>query len=354
MKSIFEAFKQADGTTSREYGGTGLGLSISLELIKMMHGEISLESKEGQGSTFSIIIPNIVEETTKDKPKQTIAQTAVEVEDARDIIKSDDKPFLIIEDDEVFANILRDKVNMKDEYTLIAPSGQSVLALAREFNVKGLLLDLGLPDMDGIDILKELKTDAKLREIPVYVISGDKRAELSKEYGARGFIRKPITDDEITSVINEIKTVSDEIDVFMGRVSKDGEKNSKVDLNLKGKKILIVDDDIRNIYVLLEALISKGADVISANNGKEAIDYIQKDDKFDLILMDMQMPVMNGVDATKYLRENGYKKPIVALTANAMKEDMQKTIDAGMNEHITKPLNVKELFDTLRKYINQD
>ncbi len=356
MKSIFEAFKQADGTTSREYGGTGLGLSISLELIKMMHGEMSLESKEGKGSIFSLIIPNI-DETSQDITKQEkieIASTK-KIEDDRDVIKIDDKPFLIIEDDEVFANILRDKVNIKDEYALIAPSGQNGLALAREFNVKGILLDLGLPDMDGIDLLKELKTDIKLREVPVYVISGNKRAELTKEHGANGFIRKPITDDEITNVINEIKTISDEIDVFMSRASKDKEKNSKVDLNLKGKKILIVDDDIRNIYVLLEALISKGADVITAHNGKEAIEILKDNLDTDIILMDIMMPIMDGYEATRIIKKESSTKeiPVIAVTAKAMSDDKEKALEAGCDDYVTKPLQMSFLTTIIEAWIKK-
>ncbi|QOY51376.1 response regulator [Candidatus Sulfurimonas baltica] len=356
QESIFEAFQQADGGTSREYGGTGLGLSISLELIKMMHGEIVLDSKENEGSTFSIIIPNL-DKKESEKPKEKIEATAlhVEVKDDRSALQAKDRAFLIIEDDENFADILKEKVNSQGEYALIAHTGTSGLTLARSYNIKGILLDLGLPDIDGIDLLKEFKTDPSLRKIPVFVISGDHRVKLTKEYGAEGYIQKPITESEITSVIQEIKNSDDEIHEFMSRVNVKSTTNIKESIDLSGKKVLVVDDDIRNIYVLLEALSSKGADVITANDGQEAINTLSNNLDVDIILMDVMMPVMDGYEAAKVIKENTKTKhiPVIAVTAKALSEDRQNALDAGYDDYITKPLQMKMLMEIISAWVEK-
>ncbi|MCK5293353.1 MAG: response regulator, partial [Arcobacteraceae bacterium] len=196
LKSIFEAFQQADGSTSRQYGGTGLGLSISRELVKLMKGELSVESKEGEGSIFSITIPNLnngekeIVKTNVSKPKTKVAKKTKSIsgiKDDRDTITAIDKPFLIIEDDENFAEILRDKVKERNEFVLVATTGKEGLEIAKNYTLKGVMLDLGLPDMDGIDLLKEFKTNLSLRKIPVYVISGTQKEKLAKGEGAIGY-----------------------------------------------------------------------------------------------------------------------------------------------------------------------
>ena len=355
IETIFEAFKQADGTTSREYGGTGLGLSISLELIKMMKGNISLESKENEGSTFSITIPNI-DEKKEDEKYIHVSQENESSEDDRAILNNDDKAFLIIEDDRVFAEILKDKINIKDEYALIAHDGNTGLRLAKEFNIKGILLDLGLPDIDGIDILKELKLDSDLRDIPVYVISGDKRVELTKAYGADGFAKKALTDEDISVIIEEIKALSGEVDTFINRTNDDKQKDKeKVVLNLENKKILVVDDDIRNVYVLIEALNSRGADVITASNGQEAIDALKYNLDTDLVLMDIMMPVMDGYEAVESIKRNKHTRdiPVIAVTAKAMSDDEDKALKAGFDDYVTKPLQMSYLSTIIEAWIKK-
>jgi signal transduction histidine kinase/DNA-binding response OmpR family regulator len=486
-KSIFEAFKQADGSTSREYGGTGLGLSISKELVKMMGGELTLASNKGKGSIFSIIIPNLqdaFEPSTSsshrkenkvliapgknDKIDKDVSKT---VDDDRDILTAVDETFIIIEDNEKFANILRAKINEQNEYALIALNGQDGLKLALEYNVKGVLLDLGLPDMNGIDLLKEFKTNINLRKIPVYVISGEEKENITKDNGAIGYAHKPVSGSEITSVINKInsfnskkvkdllivedneeqrkaiteyigngtikskgvgsvkdaiielekgiydgvivdlglndgsgydiceyikanklkvpiiiytgsdltpkeekylrkytdsiiiktasshKRLSDEVDIFMHRVKVNtgvSHENS-ADIDLSGKKILVVDDDIRNIYVLSEALNSKGATVITANNGKEAIETLDENLDTSIVLMDIMMPVMDGYEATKIIKENARTKniPVIAVTAKAMQADKDDAIRAGCDDYISKPLKMDILVGIIKGWINK-
>jgi signal transduction histidine kinase/DNA-binding response OmpR family regulator/CHASE3 domain sensor protein len=482
LRSIFEAFQQADGSTSRIYGGTGLGLSISKELVHMLGGEISVKSSINEGSTFSLIIPNMDKGTNQDKDnlKQIGNLKKVELKesnnfnikniDDRELVTAVDKVFLIIEDDKKFAGILREKINKSNEYALIAFNGEDGLQLAKEYDVKGVLLDLGLPDMNGIDVLKEFKMNPSLRKIPVYVISGEEKAKQTLEHGAIGYHMKPVARDDISHAIEKInsfnekkvkdlllvenddaqrealleftrsgsvkstgvsskyealreldkgiydgiiidlglrdgngyeiceyikenniqipiiiytgknlsaeeeqklrqytdtiviKTVAsqirllEEVDIFMHRVKvKNKDKIQNInDIDLSGTKILVADDDIRNIYVLSEALGSKGAKIITANNGKEAVDSLDAHSDIDVILMDIMMPVMDGYEATKIIKSNAKTKdiPIIAVTAKAMAEDRIKAIEAGCDDYISKPLKMDILLGIVKSWIS--
>lgn len=465
LTSIFEAFQQADGGTSRKYGGTGLGLSISKELTGMLGGELSVKSKIKEGSTFTIIIPNM-----QSKQSNTFTLKKSEnINDDRDIITTLDKVFLIIEDDKDFAETLKEILNNKNEYALIAYNAEDGLKLAQEYDVKGVLLDLGLPDMNGIDVLKAFKITPNLRKIPVYVISGKGQEKQTAEYGAIGYSYKPmakkdvfnvidkmntfyekkmkdlliVEDDEIqrealvefigngsvkstgvsskTQAVQEldkgmydgiiidlglkdgtgyeiceyikdnnlnvpiiiytgkdlsadeeqnlrqytdkivIKTVAshqrllEEVDIFMHRVNIQhrGKRHNIMDIDLSGTKILVADDDIRNIYVLSEALGAKGAEIITANNGKQAVEKLDANSDIDLILMDIMMPIMDGYEAATIIKNNAKTKdiPIIAITAKAMKEDRQKALDAGCDDYMSKPLNIDLLLSIVKSWI---
>mgnify|MGYP000007254641 FL=1 len=482
LRSIFEAFQQAEGGTSREYGGTGLGLSISRELSQILGGNISVSSELEKGSTFTIVIPNLKKDKKEGKT-EAVVEAKVKISefidrqeaqksdlaDDSDIITAADKPFLIIEDDEQFASILRDRINEKNEYVLISTTGQEGINLAKEYDVKGVLLDLGLPDMNGIDVLKEFKTNLNLRKIPVYIISGTEKDILSHENGAIGYSQKPLQKNDIIEVIEKIntfndktvkdlliveddenqrealleyigngtvkskgvdskivaikeidkgiydgividlglkdgsgydiceyiyennldipiiiytgkelskeeeiklrkytdtiviKTVSsqkrllDEVDIFMHRVKvgKKGKAQNVTSISLKEKKVLIVDDDIRNIYVLSQALSSKGAKILTADNGRVAIEVLNENDDIDIILMDIMMPIMDGYEATKIIKSNLKTQhiPVIAVTAKAMDHDKQKTLDAGCDDFISKPLKMDILLGIVKSWL---
>jgi len=482
LRTIFEAFQQAEGGTSREYGGTGLGLSISKELINILGGSIEVHSTPNEGSLFTLIIPNL-ETTHSSEHTPNATETKVKISelvdnkqspliniiDDSDVLTAADKPFLIIEDDENFASILRDRIHENKESVLIAQNGSEGLRLANEFDVKGVLLDLGLPDMNGIDVLKEFKTNLNLRKIPVYVISGEAKEKQTHENGAIGYSQKPIRSSEIktviekinkfndktvkdlliveddkvqrevliefigngtvkskgvaskTAAINElkkniydgividlglkdgtgydiceyihennmgipiiiytgkdiskeeeihlrkytdtivIKTVSsqqrllDEVDIFMHRVKvgAKGKAHNVKDINLNEKKVLIVDDDIRNIYVLSQALSSKGAQILTADNGQVALDVLEDNLDINIILMDIMMPVMDGYEATKRIKSNSQTKhiPVIAVTAKAMDQDKQKTLDVGCDDFISKPLKMDILLGIVKSWV---
>ena len=328
---VFQAFTQADGSTSRKYGGTGLGLSITKELVKLMNGDISLESKEGEGSTFSIIIPNLEKEQN-----EVISDNSEEIhnkiiDDSLKLV-STDKTFLIIENDQQFALELKDIINRKGDYVLIANSGKKGLDLASKYNnIQGVLLNLELPDDDGIDILKELKSNIKTNKLPVYVLS-DNDGKKKNNYI-----------EEVNEFLENIHNSS-----------KNTIPNLKLDdINFNGKTILVVDDDMRNTFVLVEILEDKEATVLTASNGKEALNILENNTNINIVLMDIMMPVMDGYEAITKIRENNDTKdiPIIAITAKAMTKDKEKSLNVGANDFLTKPLNLDSFLGVVKAWI---
>ncbi|MCU7834360.1 MAG: response regulator [gamma proteobacterium symbiont of Taylorina sp.] len=474
QQAIFEAFQQAEGGTSREYGGTGLGLSISKEMSSLMQGELTLQSIPEKGSTFALIIPNLDSDAEQKiiLPQSSSGTHAENLQDDdREILTAIDHPFLIIEDDRIFAGMLKEKIKQSNELVLIASTGEEGLQLAQTHNIKALMLDLGLPDMDGIDVLKAFKTNQNLRKIPIYVISGDKKENHVKRHGAIGFSQKPVNNEDLSQIIdqfnqfnhkkvkdllivedddyqretlieyigngsikstgvatlteaitelekqiydavivdlelqkgsgyelceyikdhhleipiiiytgkdlsgeeeNRLKTYTDsiiiktaasqkrlleDVDLFLHRVRVNvgnNEKNSD-DINLKDKKILVVDDDIRNVYVLTELLEDRDAEVLSALNGKKALEALDHNDDIDMILMDIMMPEMDGHEAARKIRQNDKIKdiPIIALTAKAMPEDKQQALDAGCNDYVIKPIKVETLIGIMDAWLKK-
>jgi len=471
---IFKAFTQADGSTSREYGGTGLGLSISRELAKLLGGEIHVTSEHGVGSIFSIdlpllksAVPTTLKMQTRIEPqiKKPLYEKAVVSniipEDDRDILNPEDEAYLIIDDDKTFADIVYEEIKKDNSFGLVAYDATSGLALVKKFNIKGIMLDLTLPDMDGVDVLKELKSNNHSRHIPVHVISSKDKNSHTLKLGAIGYLQKPVYDGDINDVIsnidsfkqkkikdlliveddkvhrealmelvgvgvniqgvrtaseasNEVKKeiydtvvvdlglmdgsgyevgeyiknshpklpiiiytgrdlsnedkiklqaysnsiiiktansnerILNEINLFLHRDESADENNNtepfqKVDL--EDSHILVVDDDIKNIFVLEAALEEFNAKTYTAFNGKEALEFLEKNPKIDLILMDIMMPIMDGYEAMQKIRENADIKhiPIIAVTAKAMKEDREKCIRLGADDYMSKPINLNIL-----------
>ncbi|TAF31840.1 MAG: response regulator [Cytophagales bacterium] len=581
---IFEAFKQADGTTSREYGGTGLGLSIARELAKLLQGRIELESEPGKGSNFTIVLPirinedGISEEEIKnnnivvvkdaaydvqiekantfsttdslDKLKNTAAvrehketiptptaqTTQRKAEDDRHNIKEYDKVILIIEDELQFAESMAEVIRNERIKVVIAMSGAEGIEFAQKYKPKGIILDLGLPDMDGSEVLKKIKSIKELRHIPVEIISArDKDMSLLGK-GAIGFLQKPVDEHLLRNAMNEIvnfgakavkdlliveddtdqlealqellraddievkgvktqaeaiaeiqkgiydgaivdlglkegngyelctyinenypkvpviiytgrslsiaeekklrkaaqsiilktqdndEKLKDEVSLFLHRMERNFDKEKihkhvksteeeqtpeafkdeykedgsyhsddleptvsieeriekavaeKIKLQqaagkgglpsqfseaeaakiIKNKNVLVVDDDIRNIFVIASALENFEANILEALNGKEAIDVLSEE-RVDLIMMDTIMPEMNGLDAIKAIRANPKLKhlPIVAITGKAQEEDRQECLAAGANAYIPKPVDYEQLLQTVCTWIGK-
>ncbi|QHW32419.1 response regulator [Paenibacillus rhizovicinus] len=509
---IFEAFQQADGSTSRKYGGTGLGLTISRELSALIGGHIAIESEEGAGSAFTLYLPEGMEEAAAHSARKEAGaaaqiaeafEAATEPEshrkegllapsiewtnpelltpsslaDDRDAIRPGDRVLLIIEDDIHFAKILLDMARAHHFKALVALEGDKGLGLAHAYKPDGILLDIQVPVIDGWMILERLKQHSELRHIPVHVISVVDEPQKGLTMGAMAFLRKPVNKTHIEQALSRVESfmrrdlkrlliVEDDIvlrdrmvelighdDVLITAVSTGHEAleelqreqfdcmvldlglsdiggfelldrirrsdrlkqlpiiiytgrdlDMREELELKkyaesiiiknvksqerlfdetalflhrvkadlpedrrqildrlydneaafdGKRLLLVEDDIRNIFALSNMLESYNMRISFAESGREAVELLERDPDFDLILMDIMMPEMDGYEAMKAIRAmpRFEKLPIIALTAKAMKEDRQRCLDAGASDYISKPIDTEKLLSLLKVWL---
>jgi HAMP domain-containing protein/signal transduction histidine kinase/CheY-like chemotaxis protein len=363
QRLIFEAFQQADGTTSRKYGGTGLGLSISREIAGLLGGEIQVRSSPGNGSTFTLYVParapgvapalappaatlRNVGQPSEDEPG-----AERRIEDDRDQLS--DEPFvLIVEDDPTFAGILLELAREASLKGVVSSAGSGTLAMVRKMRPSAITLDLGLSDIDGFVLLDLLRHEPESRDIPVYVISGAEQAAHALTIGASGVIEKPADRDELAGLFGSI-----------ARSPVSGERPqaspsappTREQADLAGTCMLIVDDDIRNIYSLASVLESNGAKVLHAERGADGIALLQQNPQIDLALIDIMMPEMDGYETMRRIRRDPdlASTPLIAVTAKAMKGDRRKCLDAGASDYISKPLDIDLLLALLRVWIGR-
>jgi signal transduction histidine kinase/CheY-like chemotaxis protein len=492
--AIFEAFQQADGGTSRKYGGTGLGLSISRELAALLGAQIKLNSKPGEGSVFSLIMPLELQPLNEAPFTSPIKEKALSnirreteskylnypaLDDDRNSIGPNDKIVLVIEDDLKFAGILLKQAHKKGFKCLSASTGEDGLALAAKYKPNAIILDLKLPGIDGEKVLTEIKNNPVLRHIPVHIISVNERSMQTIKEGAIEYLMKPVDKKDLDDAFNRIENfvnrkmknlliieddensrkamikligngdvkcleagtgaeaikvyaenqidcivldiglpdisgfdliykleelkdrktppiivytgkeltkeenaelqkhaetiiikgvkseerLLDETALFLHRtISNLPESKQQIINNLydkeaifQSKKILLADDDMRNVFALSKILKERGMEIIKAENGKIALDMLTENPDVDLVLMDIMMPEMDGYEAMKRIREQIKFKhlPIIALTAKAMKDDKQKCIDAGANDYITKPVDIERLISLMRVWLSK-
>lgn len=500
QRSVFDAFHQADSTISRKYGGTGLGLSISRELVRLLGGRIHLESKQGEGSVFTLTVP-VAYDPAKVAPRNDrrpmqatppIAPVEQEMSTpprARSGKLTDDRgqpsdskrSLLVIEDDHSFAAIVRDLSRELGFRVLVADTAEEALALAKQQLPSAIVLDVGLPDQSGLSVLDRLKRDVKTRHIPIHMVSANDHIETALSLGAVGYMLKPVKREQLVEVLKkleaklaqrmrrvliveddqvqrdavakllssqEVETITagtaseclellqaqtfdcmvldltlpdasgyslletlskeeayafppvivytgrelspdeeqrlrkysksiiikgaksperllDEVTLFLHQVvselpveqQKMIRKARNRDAVLEGRRVLVVEDDVRNVYALTNVLEPRGVVIDIARNGKEALEALEKSAKggspIDLVLMDVMMPIMDGLTATREIRKNAdWKKlPIIALTAKAMPDDQKRCIDAGANDYMAKPLDVEKLLSLVRVWM---
>ncbi|MCL8298324.1 response regulator [Pseudomonas mosselii] len=500
QKAIFGAFHQVDGTSNRRYGGTGLGLSISRDLAHLLGGQINVDSSPGQGSVFSLILPEHFEPSAQQVEVHSLRPAVDELPpappvpvpapvhterpaptfaDDRAQAPFDNRCILVIEDEPNFARILFDLAHELGYSCLVAHAADEGFELAAQYLPDAILLDMRLPDHSGLTVLQRLKEQAATRHIPVHIISVEDRVEAAMHMGAVGYAVKPTSREELKAVFGRLEAkltqklkhillvedddlqresiarligdddiqitavamaqdalallreniydcmiidlklpdmlgnellkrmtaedirsfppvivytgrnltreeeadllkysrsiiikgarsperLLDEVTLFLHKVesqlSNERQRMLKTarsrDKVFEGRKILLVDDDVRNIFALTSALEHKGAIVEIGRNGREAIECLEANDDIDLVLMDVMMPEMDGYEATRLIRQQPRwrKLPIIAVTAKAMKDDQQRCLQAGANDYLAKPIDLDRLFSLIRVWLPQ-
>ncbi len=334
---LFQSFSQADGSTTRKYGGTGLGLTISKQLVELMNGKIWVESEKGVGSSFIFEIELKQVDNQEGKYHQF-----------------DNKKVLIVDDNETWQEILSALLENFGFSVVVAKGGEHALQIIGgcDNSYDLILMDWNMPGIDGIETTKKLKEACALKTPTIIMVSSFRQesiVKLAKGVGIDLFLQKPINPSMLYNILAGLFLE----DVFYSFVQTKEQSNGKIDIALlSGSRILLTEDNTTNQEIILGLLEGSGIDIDTAYNGQEAVDKF-KQNRYELILMDIQMPIMDGYEATKLIRELDNLVPIVALTANAMKEDAERTKNAGMNAHLNKPIEVEKLYSVLLEFISK-
>jgi two-component system, sensor histidine kinase and response regulator len=345
VESLFQPFIQADASITRKYGGTGLGLAISKRLVEMMGGEIAVETEPGKGSVFSFTARLGLHAGEKEERTQRVG----DLKGMR---------VLVVDDSITAQEILKGALETMSFDVSTAGSGQEALVdLEREADngrpFELVLMDWRMPGMDGIETSKHIKHNRKMSKTPtIIMVTAYGREEIMKnaeEAGLDGFLIKPVNASVLLDTIME---------VFGRKKEKQPQTKEKLwsdNAELKkilGAKILLVEDNEINQQVAQMMLESVGLIVTIAGNGMEAIKAVHET-PYDAVLMDIQMPGMNGYEATEEIRKHPrfMELPIIAMTAHAMSDDREKSLKSGMDDHLNKPIDPDQLFSTLTKWI---
>jgi signal transduction histidine kinase/DNA-binding response OmpR family regulator len=339
LPRLFQSFEQADSSTARVYGGTGLGLNISRRLVHLMGGQIGVQSTYGQGSTFEF--------------------TALFKRAAADPLPDDARPaefegltVLVVEDNPASRAAMDGVLRQLGAARRMALSVAEAVRLAGIEKFDIVLLDWDLPDLSGPQALAGLRDDERLRRIPVVFMCNAARPEMEgmepERLGAQAILSKPFTRTMVEEALRQVRSGE------AGRDASAGCEEKADCRELQGLRVLLVEDNLFNQELMTEILAGTGLILEIAGNGQEAVERIvcQDTSSFDVVLMDVEMPGMDGCEATRAVRADSRfaALPIIAMTANVMAEDRAKCLAAGMNGHLSKPVDTDELFRTLSSW----
>lgn len=341
QQDIFQAFQQGDGSTARYYGGTGLGLTISEKLAALLGGTVSLDfSSPDQGSRFSLCLPwKMTTESSAEflshtssamapKPQRQVVAAVPEISDEdlswiaasqvvpddRTNIEPDSLSVLIIEDDEIFAKYLMRVAHKKHFNCIVALTGEAGFRLARHFQPKGIILDLGLPDIDGSEVLVRLKADLRTRHIPVHIISGREKTRQFEQYGVLEFLNKPISEDSLNKVFNHIEEVA----------------------KTRIKTILVIEDDEANQHAIKQLLKHPGLTIESALSMAEGISQL-KNKHFDCIILDYKLPDGTALELlTSFESEPTRLPPVIMYTGQELTQEQYRELNYFTQNFVVK------------------
>ena len=343
LKLIFESFSQADSSTTRKYGGTGLGLAISQKLAELMKGHIHVESSVNEGSTFTITLPFKVDINSIQNPIPEIDDSSLS-----------GKTILVVDHHCTDLKIIRYYLNEANCNIKEACSPEeALLILSQESqNISAIIIHYKMQRAGEVELSQLIKTNEKTKDIPLILYTsmanrGD--AILAKEKGFKGYLTKPLKKHELIESLIMAMNVKNEYN-HAGFITKHLIKEKKFDAKTK---ILMVEDTELNCKFITSLLNKFGLSCDIANEGKSAIEAF-KSKKYDLILMDCQMPIMDGYEATREIRNiegDSSHTPIIAMTANVLKTDEEKCYESGMDAYISKPINTEELLSLISKYV---
>jgi len=344
-ESIFDVFQQVDGSTTRKYGGSGLGLSICKKIALLMDGDITADSQMGTGSTFIFSCWLNISENKRLNRKAPISLSG--------------KKVLIADDNQTNLDILTHMLNYAGMMVTACSGSEETIKTFVDSIEKNSPFDIGvldimMPEMDGNTLAKEIREKYNI-STPLLAFSSsiEESAKSCKESGFNGFLPKPINRTKLFRMMTKMFSEAEEKKVHNRPESRFITQHSMREDTKHSISILMAEDNPVNQKLILKLLTKAGYHVSIANNGKEAVDMFSSEpDKYDVIIMDVQMPELNGLDSTKYLREKGFEDvPIIAMTANALKGDREKCLEAGMNDYISKPIKREVVFEVLKKWV---
>jgi CheY-like chemotaxis protein/two-component sensor histidine kinase len=325
LGKLFQEFQQADASTTREYGGTGLGLAISRKFCRMMGGDVTVKSEQGQGTEFTVKLPADVETEMK-KQKEDVVETEID-----EPIEKDASKVLVIDDDASVRDLMRRTLSKEGFHVITAAGGEEGLDLAAKHRPDAITLDVQMPGMDGWDALKKLKSDPELRDISVIMVSMVDEKSTGYALGASEYMTKPIDRDQLATVLKRFR------------------------MNASTRPVLVVEDDAAVREMLRRVLAKDGLKVLEAVNGIDALERVAEKMP-SLILLDLMMPEMDGFGFLAELRERKEWRsiPVVVITAKELTEEERQRLD-GFAESVLlkKERSKEELVREVRNLVTQ-